>query len=157
MATIVDKVTVGYSCIIHIVHHRWQSVDVQQIHILVFHIVCTPWIVSSKQKYSFVSVQICWFDRCILCLIVFIFTKIYYLACLLKTFILHMNWPNSITNLFWCHDELSFDIMMYFPYFWCYDILLNFVTYILTSWRTFHIFGPHDVFFYLLFMYFSTL
>ena len=60
-------------------------------------------------------------------------------------------------DAFWCHNELSFDIMMYFR---CYDILFNFMTYILMSWRIFHIFWPHDVFLDLLFnilMYFSTL
>ena len=45
---------------------------------------------------------------------------------------------------FWCHNELSFDIIMYFPYFWCYDILFNIMTYFdvmtyfpyfWTSWR----------------------
>ena len=61
-------------------------------------------------------------------------------------------------DAFWCHNELSFDIMMYFPYFWCYDILFYFMTYILTSWSTFHIVWPHDVFLdFNILMYLSTL
>ena len=69
-------------------------------------------------------------------------------------------WTFCRHDAFWCHNELSFDIMMHFPYFWCYDILFN-------LWRIFwrhdilSIFvWPRDVFLDLLFnvlMYFSTL